>query len=125
MSDDRTGYFIGSDLDAISYGAEEAIILGRLRHWVKYNKANKNMNSVKPDENGVRRYWVYASLDSMVVWFPYWNRDKIRRLISSLIKQGAIMSGSFNDNRFDRTGWYTINDDSSRLPIVKGAEWME
>lgn len=104
--------FLGDVNDAMAYGVEEAIVLNHIRNWVKYNKGNR-----QNQHEG--RYWTYNSRQAMMEWFPYWNDQKIRRLLVSLKDQGAILISSFNVNPFDNTSWYTTNDASSLAPISK------
>lgn len=115
--------FFGSVEDAMAYGDREAILLAHIRFWVNTNKRNRN--NVHPDKNGNLRYWTYNSKQAMMEWFPYWNEHRIRRLLESLEKQGAILVDSFNQNRFDNTSWYTIDDSSSLVQVPKSKRDVE
>ena len=92
--------------DAQKYGVEEAVILYHIRYWVATNAANNKHNY-----DG--RHWTYNSASSLAELFPFWKRLKCWRLIDSLKAQGAILVGNYNKRGYDRTNWYTVNDDSS------------
>ncbi len=92
--------------DATKYGLEEAVILYHLRYWVVTNQANGT--NIKDG-----RVWSYNSHKGLVKLFPFFNEQKIKRLFVSLREQGAILVGNYNKNPYDRTNWYTVNDDSS------------
>jgi len=92
--------------DAIKFGAEEAIILHHFRYWIATNRSNN-----KHDHDG--RFWLYNSHKGLSELFPFFNEQKCKRLIQSLKDQGAILVGNFNKSSYDRTNWYTVNDESS------------
>jgi hypothetical protein len=96
--------------DAKKYGVDEAIVLYNIRFWCEKNEANEK--HYHEDENGVGRYWTYNSKRAFTVIFPFWNEQKLRRILDSLRKQGAIITGNFNKNSYDHTLWYAINDNS-------------
>ena len=85
---------------AKKYGVNEAILLHNILFWIAKNKANKtNMHEGK--------FWTYNSAEAFTELFPFWNGQKIRRILVSLEKQGAIVSGSFNKKPYDKTKWYS------------------
>lgn len=97
--------------DAIKYGIEPAIILSRLRHWIRENRAN-GTGYFKG------RTWTYCSTSALVKIYPYMSKDIIYNSLQKLRKAEVILSGNFNSNPHDRTLWYTINDkeDSTQNP---------
>src|SRR5574339_1109223 len=87
------------------YGIEEAIFINNLQFWITKNKASgKHLY----DE----RTWTYNSMEAFSQLFPYMSFSRIRNTISSLIKQGVIISGNYNKKKFDRTAWYAFADES-------------
>lgn len=92
--------------DAVKYGTEEAVILYHLRYWVATNQAN---GTNKRDG----RVWSYNSYKGLAKLFPFFNEAKCRRLLDSLKDQGAILVANYNKSPYDRTNWYSVNDDSS------------
>ena len=87
----------------MAYGPEEAIMLTNIEFWIKKNEANG-----KHFHDG--RYWTYNSLEAFTQIFPFWSVKQIRRILKSLIDQGAIVTGSYNQSVYDHTTWYALSD---------------
>ena len=51
----------------------------------------------------------YASLQA--VDFPFWSEKTIARIARRLEKRGIITARAMSRNTYDRTKWYTINDE--------------
>lgn len=94
------------------YGVDEAIFLHSLAFWLEKNRANK-----KHFHEG--RYWTYNTQDAFVEMFPFWSRRQIGRIIGSCETQGAILSGNFNEDKSDRTKWYSMTDDAEKFYVTK------
>ena len=88
---------------AARYGVEEAVLLEHIRFWCEKNAAN-------PDCRKEGRCWMYASAARLAEHFPFWSVSKIRRLLKSLVRQGALLEGRFGRFAFDRTLWYAISE---------------
>lgn len=86
------------------YGVAEAVLLRHLGYWILKNEtAGRNFHD--------GRYWTYNSAAAFAERFPFWSRDKIKRLIRKLRDRGAIITGNYNKKAFDRTGWYALPDE--------------
>lgn len=95
-------YHFSAEL-AKRYGLDEAIMLHHFAYWVQKNTIDgRNIHD--------GRAWTYNSQDGLTEWFPFWSRRQIQRVLKSLEAQEAIIKGQFNDNRLNRTMWYTIAD---------------
>ena len=88
---------------AARYGVEEAILLDHIRFWCEKNQSN-------PDCRKEGRCWMYASAARLAEHFPFWSVPKIRRLLKSLVRQGALLEGRFGRFAFDRTLWYAVSE---------------
>ena len=88
---------------AARYGVEEAILLDHIRFWCEKNQSN-------PDCQREGRCWMYASAARLAEHFPFWSVPKIRRLLKSLVRQGALLEGRFGRFAFDRTLWYAVSE---------------
>lgn len=88
---------------ASAYGVDEAIFVHRLYWWVRDNAAN-NRNY----RDG--HYWTYDSLSALTEIFPCWTRRQLERIIKSCLSKGLILTADYNENRRDRTTWYTVTD---------------
>ena len=86
---------------AEQYGIAEAIILNHFEYWIKKNKAND-----KNYFNG--NYWTYNSVKAFKEIFPYLTEKKISSALAKLKNEGIIITGNFNENKYDRTLWYAI-----------------
>jgi hypothetical protein len=89
--------------DANRYGVEAAVLLRNIKFWTAYNFANgRNIHEDRP--------WTYNTQESYAKLFPYWNKEKVRRLLEKLVAQGALIKGNFNKSSMDRTCWYSPAD---------------
>ena len=93
---------------AARYGFEEAVFLHSIMYWYKTNRAN-NRNY----QDG--RWWTYNSIKAFTEIFPWWTEKQIRRIANSCREQGAIIAGAYNEDRRDRSLWYTPGDELLRL----------
>lgn len=90
------------------YGFEEAVFLHSIVYWYKTNRAN-NRNF----RDG--RWWTYNSIKAFTEIFPWWTEKQIRRIANSCREQGAVIAGKYNEDRRDRSLWYTPGDELLRL----------
>ena len=88
---------------ATKFGLEEAILFQHIQYWVEKNKANE-----KNFYNG--RYWTYNSTKAFEKMFPYMTQRTIARKLQNLIDKGLILTGNYNENKYDRTLWYSLTD---------------
>ncbi len=89
---------------AQKYGVEEAILLENFKFWIAKNKADgRNFFD--------GHWWTYCSVSALQELFPFWTEKQIYRIISSLLENGAIISGNYNKTAYDRTRWFAIIDD--------------
>ena len=93
------------DIDlAQQYGVNEAIMLQNFIYWIAKNAANgKNYHD--------GRYWTYNSVAALVTLFPFWSYKQVRNILASLIKQGCLVEGNYNEMKYDRTKWYALGDE--------------
>lgn len=89
---------------AARYGLEEAIFLDAIVYWYRTNRAdNRNFRD--------GRWWTYNSVAALCEVMPWWSAKQIRRIANSCREQGALLSGEYNEDRRDRSLWYTPNDE--------------
>jgi hypothetical protein len=96
-------YTFDRDL-ACKIGVEESIMVSNFVYWLQHNKANR-----KHYHDG--RYWTYNSVQAFTELFPFWTTKQLRRIMESLYAQNVILKGNYNQQSFDRTGWYSLSDD--------------
>ena len=85
-------------------GVNEAIIIRNIQFWIDKNKANN-----KHYYDG--RYWTYNSISAFCEIFPFWTRDQIRYILKKLTEKEILISGNFNKNPYDKTLWYSLNEE--------------
>ena len=98
----RRDYYFNADA-ACLYGVDGAIMLHHLVYWVVYNYTND-----QGERDG--KVWTYNSARAFKTFFRWWSADQIRRVLTNLERDGAIITGSFNKLGMDRTKWYTVTD---------------
>lgn len=86
------------------YGFEEAVFLDAIMFWYRSNRG---------DDRNFRdgRWWTYNSVKAYEEIFPWWNAGQIRRIISRCREKGALLAGDYNQDRRDRTAWYSPSDE--------------
>lgn len=92
---------------AKAVGLNESIALQQLHYW---------LSSSQHQIDG--RTWVYNTIDAWRQQFPFWSRRTIQRILSGLEQSGLILTGQYNESRWDHTKWYTIDYD--RLASTNG-----
>lgn len=85
------------------YGVNSAIILQNIWHWIKKNEANgKNFYD--------GYYWTYNSTKAFKELFPYFSGKQIETALKKLRDEGLLITGNYNENKYDRTLWYAITE---------------
>lgn len=85
---------------AVKVGVTEAIILQQIHWWLLPSKKPHYIDG---------RPWIYNTYEQWHEQFPFWHKDTIKRAITSLEKQGFLISANHNKDKQIRTKWYTIN----------------
>ncbi|WP_407453520.1 conserved phage C-terminal domain-containing protein [Methanobrevibacter sp.] len=88
---------------ATKYGIIPAILLNHLYFWIEKNKANEK-NFFED------RYWTYNSAKAFSNLFPYLSTRQINYSLQKLIDEKLIITGNYNQSKYDRTLWYAITD---------------
>ena len=86
------------------YGFEEAVFLDAIMFWYRTNKADD-----RNFRNG--RWWTYNSIKAFEEVFPWWSAKQLRRIANSCREQGALIAGEYNEDRRDRSLWYSPGDE--------------
>lgn len=89
---------------AEAYGLEEAIFLHSVMFWWRTNRGNDTNY-----RDG--RWWTYNSIRAFEAIFPWWSAGQIRRIITRCREKGALLAGDYNEDRRDRTAWYSPSDE--------------
>ena len=84
-------------------GVNAAVIYQNIVWWTEKNAANQ-----RHFYEG--RYWTYNSVAAFDTLFHYLTAKQIRTAILKLEEAGLIVSGNFNQSAYDRTKWYSPNE---------------
>lgn len=90
---------------AYAIGINEAILLQKINLW---------LNCKPHDANG--KSWIYNSYKSWQEQLPFFSESTIKRTIKNLFDMGILLKSNFNQSKFDRTNWYSI--DYERLDSI-------
>lgn len=101
-------YFQFDEKVAVAIGVDEAIVLNKIRNWVKYNHNNdRNYYDGKT--------WMYNTIEAWTREFPFWKKWKVRDILKRLHDSNYIEIGYYNKSNWNRTKWYTITSAGERL----------
>lgn len=82
-------------------GLNEAIVLQQVNYWL-HGKHAKRIEG---------RLWTYNSMKKWHEQFPFWGLNTVKRTFSSLEESGLLIAGNYNKYKFDKTKWYSIDDE--------------
>lgn len=95
-------------LIAEKYGVNAAIFLRDIYHWCETNQNN--------GENFYEgRWWTYQTMKGLCLRHTYWTKNQMEHIIRTCKEKGALLSGHFGENQFDRTCWYALTDEALAL----------
>src|SRR5579859_7740952 len=80
-------------------GLNEAIMLRQIHYWISHPASQVR--------EGKR--WHYDTYEGWQSQFEFWSVRTIQRIAMTLEELGLVEVGHFNENKTDRTKWYTIN----------------
>ena len=101
------------DIDiAEKYGIAESIFLCNIAFWVKQNALNGH-NYFEG------KYWTYNSLVAFKGLFCYMSEWTIKKAIKNLKDNGLILTGNFNNDKFNHTNYYTLTEKG--LALIKNS----
>ena len=93
------------------YGVNCAVILQNIWHWIRKNEAN-GMNYYDGD------HWTYNSTKAFADLFPYLSQKQIETALKKLRDEGIIVTGNYNEHKYDRTLWYAITEKGKSILLT-------
>jgi hypothetical protein len=78
-----------------------AVIYQNILYWCE-----KNYRNGKHRHDG--KTWTYNSNKAFLEQFYYATAKQIRTALDALVDAGLISKGNYNENRYDRTLWYSV-----------------
>ncbi len=82
-----------------------AIVYNHIFYWLRINK-QKNYN-FHDDKT-----WMYETILEMSEFFGYLSEKQVASALRLLIESNLIITGNYNKNKFDKTTWYALYDES-------------
>ena len=95
---------------ATVYGVEKAIILWRFCLFIQKHKADEEYFV-----DG--RTWTYQPALGLTSQFPYWSRQKIQRLLQSLVNDNILVKDARSVMPWDRSMWYAFTNEDRWLSV--------
>lgn len=102
--------FYFSEIVAKEVGVEEAIMFSNIYFWTDLNRRKKSEHHLHGD-----KYWMYCTVREFTERYSFWTSSKIRRILKNLIEKKYIEVGRFNKFGYDKTKWYTIAQNGTKV----------
>lgn len=77
---------------------DEAVILQQIHYWLEKKTNIKDGRS-----------WVYNSMTDWQKQFPWLSLKTVKRRFKNLEDKGLLITANYNQYKFDRTKWYSID----------------
>lgn len=97
---------------ASKFGLQEAILLQDMLGTLRGKKSRGEHFYPIPDRPSESRFWCYDTVKSFQARHTYLTEKQVRSAINSLINQGCIIAGNFNQSAYDRTRWFCLADET-------------
>lgn len=92
--------------------SDQAIMVDQLLNW---QQEEARINDPEAFHDG--HWWVYMPIHEWQEQLSWISERTIQRHLKELNELGLIRIGDFNLHRYDRTRWYTVNEEKLRLMI--------
>lgn len=90
---------------AAQLGVNAAIVFNHIVYWLRINKKkNQNFHDGKT--------WMYETISQISDFLGYLSEKQVRTAIKYLVDAKVLLEGFYNKNKFDRTTWYCLKDES-------------
>lgn len=108
MSNDKRNIIYSGDhhfnvLMAKEFGVDVAIFIKNLYFLTQYVMSN-NKNFYD------NYFWVYNKLSAFQDFLPYYTEKQIRLIINKALKAKLILTGNYNNHKYDQTKWYCLTE---------------
>jgi hypothetical protein len=103
--------------EAVKYGLLEAVFLAHLTREINAKRVSAENNfevysEAYPHLTGESRFWSIKTINEYCKELPFLGTKQVRNAIASLLKQGAIIRGFYNDNKLIRTTALALSNES-------------
>jgi hypothetical protein len=90
---------------AIALGLDDALFLQQCWFWTQHYRRARDLRHYHAGT-----WWIWNTVDSWHLQFPWWSTRTIARIISRLRKRGLIQVARYNLYRYDQTRWYAVDE---------------
>lgn len=91
---------------ACALGLEAAHVFNHIIYWLRINAKKKSAELIDG------KFWMYETQKEIAECLGYLSEDQVCRAIKKLIENGLIIAENHNSNKFLKTNWYTVTDQS-------------
>lgn len=104
---------------AEAVGVDQAVVIECLRFWIAKNRAEgRNLKVSHADDEP--RTWTFNSIAALTRdFFPFWNADKVRRILDKLRDSGLILAEDHAKEGSRRPMWYAFRDEELFLDGIQ------
>jgi hypothetical protein len=103
---------------ACIYDERCAILIQHFDHWLTKNAAEKNSYYYHEGT-----YWTKCTIPGLHKIFPYISKDQLKRTLKKLKDKEVITSKQFNEDKNDRTNWYTFTKKFLKSPCKESVQF--
>jgi len=89
-------------------GLNEAIVVQQVHYWIEMYRNTKD-EKIKEKHFHDGKWWIYNTYEEWQKQFPFWSIITIKRIFGNLKKLNVILTGKYNNKKYDHTKWYTID----------------
>ena len=86
------------------YGVNAAIVAQFLWDSLNFRYDNKRLRMFNGDK------WCRCSIRMITAYYPFLTYSMVKTALHLLIRKSVLKKGCFNENRFDKTNWYTFTE---------------
>jgi len=95
--------------EVMKYGLDRAILINYFRVFISGNKA-----SGRHQHDGLT--YTHNTHKEIAARHPWWNKQKVGRMVRSLVDEGVLVVAHLSENRWDRTSYFAFADEAKFLP---------
>lgn len=86
-------------------GVTAAVLYSHIIYWLRYNYCH--------DQNIIaEKVWTYDTIDDISSYLGFFSEKQVREALQILVETGYLIKDNHNKNKFDKTTWYSVPDQS-------------
>lgn len=89
----------------------KAAMINQIHYWTQLLRDERHFHD--------GRYWVHETYEDWQAQFPDMTTRGIQKMLLSLEEDGYIFVGNFNNKKYDRTKWYSVNYEKVKEVLEK------